>query len=77
MLDTHKIKAEAIGLCDDTKLWYYKCENNNFDNNSNIYTDKASFTESMKIKYNYLYTNSSTLSMNFSSYATNDLFEKS
>jgi hypothetical protein len=61
MLDTHKIKAEAIGLCDDTKLWYYKCENNNFDNNSNIYTDKASFTELMKIKYNYLYTNSSTL----------------
>jgi hypothetical protein len=56
MVDTQKIKTEVKGLCDDAQLWYYKYKNSN-----NIATAKIEFKEEMKKKYEYLYTNSSTL----------------
>ena len=53
MVDTHKIKSEVERLCDDTIYWHHK----------RIYIDKnkEEFTIEMKNKYEYLYTNSSTL----------------
>lgn len=53
MLDTQKIKSEVDNLCTDTRKWHAKRE----------YRDMnlEEFTEEMKNKYNYLYTNSSTL----------------
>lgn len=53
MLDTQKIKSEVEGLRNDTIHWYHK----------RIYIDKnkEEFTIEMKSKYEYLFTNSSTL----------------
>ena len=53
MLETKKIKNEVQRLSEDTIHWHHK----------RIYTDKnkEEFTTEMKSKYEYLYTNSSTL----------------
>ncbi len=53
MLDIQKIKTEVYSLCDDTKNWLL-----NRDYKS---LNKDEFTERMKFKYEYLYSNSSTL----------------
>ena len=53
MLDTEKIKNEVNALMDDTRKWHAKRENSNLD--------REGFTNVMKEKYNYLYSNSSTL----------------
>lgn len=53
MLDTVKVKTEVNDLCKDVSKWSSRTE---FDG-----LNKNEFTELMKIKYNYLYTNSSTL----------------
>ena len=53
MLDTQKIKSEVEGLSSDTRKWLSKRE----------FTDlnKEQFVDAMKTKYEYLFTNSSTL----------------
>jgi hypothetical protein len=53
MLDTNKIKSEVEGLSIDTRKWLSKRDFINLN--------KDEFVESMKTKYEYLYTNSTTL----------------
>jgi hypothetical protein len=53
MLDTQKIKFEVDGLCIDTRKWHSKREFRDLN--------LEEFTDAMKLKYEYLYTNSSTL----------------
>ena len=53
MLDTQKIKFEVDSLCEDTRKWHSKREFRDM----NI----EEFTNTMKEKYEYLFTNSSTL----------------
>jgi hypothetical protein len=53
MLDTQKIKNEVHSLSLDTRKWHSKREFYNLN--------LEEFTNEMKIKYEYLYTNSSTL----------------
>lgn len=53
MLDTEKIKNEVNGLCADTRMWHSKREYGDLN--------LEAFTEVMKSKYEYLYSNSSTL----------------
>ena len=53
MLDTEKIKEEVNNLLDDTRKWNLQTDY------YNINIDE--FTNLMKIKYEYIYANSSTL----------------
>jgi len=53
MLDTQKIKSEVDGLCTDTRKWHSKREFSDLN--------LEEFTDAMKAKYEYLYSNSSTL----------------
>lgn len=53
MLDTQKIKSEVIALGADTRLWHAKRDFKDMD--------KSQFAETMKAKYEYLFTNSATL----------------
>lgn len=53
MLDTEKIRKEVNDLCTDTRKWHSKREFGDLNIDE--------FTEVMKGKYEYLYTNSSTL----------------
>ena len=53
MLDTEKIRKEVNDLCTDTRKWHSKREFGDLNIDE--------FTEAMKGKYEYLYTNSSTL----------------
>jgi hypothetical protein len=53
MLDTHKIKSEVEGLTSDTRKWLSKREF--------IDLTKEQFVDFMKTRYQYLFTNSSTL----------------
>ena len=53
MLDTQKIKSEVDSLCNDTRKWHSKREFSDLN--------LEEFTDAMKAKYEYLYTNSSTL----------------
>ena len=53
MLDTIKIRSEAKKLTNDARNWHGKV--------LDTHLNKEEFTESMKTKYQYLFTNSSTL----------------
>jgi len=53
MLDTSKIREEVKGLTLDTRKWHAKREYRDLDRNG--------FIELMKLKYEYLTTNSNTL----------------
>lgn len=55
MIDTTKLKAEVLGLGEDTRMWHSKRGIEFRD------MDKDQFVEAMKAKYEYLYTNSPTL----------------
>lgn len=53
MLDIHKIKLEVNALGTDTQLWHSKQDFCNME--------WSEFVEAMKLKYEYLFTNSATL----------------
>jgi hypothetical protein len=53
MLDTEKIRKEVSELANDTRIWHSMREFGDLNNDE--------FTEVMKSKYEYLYSNSSTL----------------
>jgi hypothetical protein len=53
MLDTQKIKLEVTNLAEDTRNWHAKREYKDMD--------RELFKDAMKSKYEYLFTNSSTL----------------
>ena len=53
MSNPTQIKDEVLGLMSDTRVWIAKREI--------THITKEQFTEKMKLKYEYLYTNSSTL----------------
>jgi hypothetical protein len=53
MLDTSKLKTEVHGLGADTRAWHYKRDFRDMD--------REQFVEVMKVKYEYLMTNSATL----------------
>lgn len=53
MLDTIKVRQEVDGLTSDTRTWHAKREYHDLD--------REQFTEVMKTKYEYLFTNSKTL----------------
>jgi len=53
MSNPTQIRDEVLGLTSDTRLWVSKREITKIT--------KEQFTEEMKSKYNYLYSNSSTL----------------
>jgi len=54
MVDTEKLRIEVLGIMSDTRIWHSKRDE--FKNMS-----KEEFVEAMENKFNYLYTNSSTL----------------
>lgn len=58
MLDTQKIKNEVMQLLEDIRLW--KARDDQFFQNGK-HMNLTVFTANMKTKYDYLYTNSSTL----------------
>jgi hypothetical protein len=53
MIEPQKIKSEVTGLAEDTRNWHAKREYKDMD--------KESFVDAMKVKYDYLFTNSPTL----------------
>jgi hypothetical protein len=53
MLDTSKLKSEVIALGADTRAWHSKREFRDMD--------RTQFVDAMKVKYEFLFTNSATL----------------
>ncbi len=53
MLDTSKLKSEVNALSVDTRAWHSKRDFRDMD--------RSQFVDAMKIKYEYLFTNSATL----------------
>lgn len=53
MLDTIKLKSEVYELGTDTRTWHSKRDFRDMN--------REEFVEAMKIKYEYLFTNSATL----------------
>jgi hypothetical protein len=53
MLDTSKLKTEVNALGADTRAWHSKREFRDME--------RTEFVEAMKVKYEYLFTNSATL----------------
>jgi hypothetical protein len=53
MLDTSKLKSEVHALAADTRAWHSKRDFRDMD--------RTAFVEAMKVKYEYLFTNSATL----------------
>ena len=52
-IDTKKLKDDVYGLIEDMHSWHFKRNYRELD--------KDGFVEAMKVKYEYLYTNSQTL----------------
>jgi hypothetical protein len=53
MIDTTKLKSEVLSLGADTRIWHSKRDFRDMD--------RTEFVEAMKVKHEYLFTNSATL----------------